>query len=406
MRIIQTTKFRPRSEWAERLRIRALAEPENVDLNSVLETYRRHNEFYANRLKTVLRWDNIAPLTKDELADIPVSASEPLHETRSSGTSGLQVIIRNTLSERRFRQALAYRPFLFYPLREVIADHLQQVIFVDGVEIDAVDKQQWPFEFGGRSYLTWRVGIAAPAEKILALLIQLRPQIIRGLCSGIVRFVEQTNRPLDNLGVQVVSPSGEFLTSEWRSVLSNAFAAPVLDRYGATETGSIAWQCPYCDDYHANVDELIVEPKQDGVLVTPLFIESQPMLRYQLEDRVDLHTEEHACRIRLPKLTVLEGRRDDWIIDGAGCQISPLSFQFEQVAGLKAWRMHQLETGAIHLYVDLEAGGEVGRNTRAQMIQQFQNTVPGRGCELIDGTRKLQRSGKFKRVVSDITFPR
>jgi phenylacetate-CoA ligase len=287
-------------------------------------------------------------------------------------------------------------------LREVIADHLQQVIFVDGVEIDAIDKQQWPFEFGGHNYLTWRVGIAAPTEKILALLTQLRPQIIRGLCSGIVRFVEQANKPLDNLGVQVVSPSGEFLTAEWRSVLTNAFAAPVLDRYGATETGSIAWQCPYCDAYHANVDELIVEPKPDGVLVTPIFIASQPILRYQLGDRVKLHAEEHACRIRLPKLTVIEGRRDDWIIDGAGRQVSPLSFQFEQVDGLKAWRMHQLKTGAIRLYVDLEADGEAGRNAHSQLIQQFQNIVPGRDCELLDGTSKLERPGKFKRVISDI----
>jgi len=148
---------------------------------------------------------------------------------------------------------------LFYPLAPAPDNIIRQVVFVDGKDVDPADKQQWPFDFGGRTYLTWRAGIAAAPEHIHALLQSVRPQVLRGLTSGLVRFVEELQRPLEGLGVQVVSPSGEQLSDDWRASLHEAFATPVLDRYGATETGSMAWQCPYCHDYHVNSDEIIVE---------------------------------------------------------------------------------------------------------------------------------------------------
>jgi phenylacetate-CoA ligase len=365
-----------------------------------MEAFRTHSTFYANRLAGVSAWQDIPPLSKQALRGLPVSAAEPLHETRTSGTTGVQVLIQNNTAERRFRQALAYRPFLFYQLDELDDNRVRQIIFVDGTAIDAVDKQQWPFEFGGRTYLTWRVGIAASPEQILGLLKAVQPQVIRGLTSGIVRFAEEVAARLDGLGVQVVSTSGEQLTPAWRTLLSDAFAAPLLDRYGATETGPIAWQCPYCDDYHANSDELILEESPEGLLATPLFIESQPLLRYPLGDRVELPDAEHDCRIRLPKLRILAGRRDDWLVDGAGRKVSPLSFQFEKVPGLIAWRVHQLQAGDLKLYFDAEHGSS-DSELREQLASQLTTIVPGRGYELFAGIWRLEHGGKFKRVVSD-----
>jgi phenylacetate-coenzyme A ligase PaaK-like adenylate-forming protein len=383
--------------------------------------FRNQHEYYAQRLAGVSRWHDAEPMSKQDMADLPLCTGEETFVTRSSGTSGFQVAVRNTAAERRFRQALAYRPFLFYPLSETV----RQVIFVDGIEVDAVDKQQWPFEFGGRRYLTWRVGTAAPVEGILTLLQAVRPEVIRGLLSGVVRFVEEMGVDLTNLGVRVVSPSGETLTPAWRGLLNTAFGSPVLDRYGATETGSIGWQCPYCNDYHANSDELLLETVVDGVdaaiveesgkhrmaaesasgclLATPLFIESQPLIRYQTGDRAVLHSAPHDCLTRLPKFTILEARRDDWLIDGAGRKVSPLSFQFEKVPGLSAWRIHQLKSGDIRLYFDVVAGEDkLSEAARQQLVHELQNIVPGRAHQLLPGVWQLRHGGKFKRVVSDL----
>ncbi len=399
MRFANSSKYQPRSDWATSLRSRALGEISQPDLSACLEAFRKHNHFYADRLAGVSSWNSITPLAKDELEEIPVRTDEPVHETRTSGTSGFQIAVKNSVSERRFRQALSYRPFLFSLPNNREESSLRQVIFVDGMQVDPVDKKQWPFKFGGHSWLTWRVGIAAPPEQILTSLQSIRPQVIRGLSSGLVRFVDEANAQLDGLGVQVVSPSGEHLTAGWRATMGDAFGAPVLDRYGSTETGAMAWQCPYCDDYHVNSDEIILEASPDGLLATPLFIESQPLLRYCVGDQVKLHEQQHDCRVRLPKLTLLEARRDDWIIDGAGRKVSPLSFQFEQVPGLKAWRIHQLQSGELRLYFDAETMPMA--IVRRQLISQLKNIVPGRRCELVSGTRKLVLAGKFKRVVSE-----
>lgn len=389
------------SEWAEALRSRAMSAQAEPDLHACLETFRRHDAFYADRLAGLSNWRNIPPLEKSELTLVPVIASEALHETRSSGTTGRQTVVRNTVLERRFRQALAYRPFLFYPLQPAPDNIIRQVIFVDGKDVDPADKQQWPFEFGGHTYLTWRAGIAASPEHIRALLQSVRPQVVRGLTSGLVRFVDELQRSLEGLGIQVVSPSGEQLSDAWRSSLHEAFAAPVLDRYGATETGSMAWQCPYCHDYHVNSDEIIVEDGSEGVLATPLFIESQPLLRYRLDDRIQFHAAQTNCRIRLPVITVLEARRDDWIIDGVGLKVSPLSFQFERIAGLKAWHLHQISSGALRLYFDSEVPGE---GIQEQLAKQLQEIVAGRDYELVKGVWGVERGGKFKRVTSDLSL--
>jgi phenylacetate-coenzyme A ligase PaaK-like adenylate-forming protein len=399
MRIAKSVKYRPRYEWAEGLRSRALAEFIGSDLDACLEAFRNHSAFYARRLTGVSRWQDIKPLDKEDFASLPVSTDGQTYDSRSSGTSGFQVTVRNSISERRFRQALAYRPFLFYTLDDIV----RQVIFIDGIQVEDANKKQWPFKFGGRTYLTWRVGIAAPAEQILSLLQTVRPHVIRGLSSGIVRFIDEVGTRLDGLGVQVVSPSGEHLTPAWRVLMGEAFATPLLDRYGTTETGPIAWQCPFCGDYHANSDEIILEYSPEGLLATPLFIESQAMLRYRPGDRVVMHTQEHDCRIRLPKLTILQARRDDWIIDGLGRKVSPLSFQFEQVEGLRAWRIHQLKSGVLRLYFDSETSdSKLGLDVRRELASQLQAIVPGREYELVAGIWKLERGGKFKRVVSDI----
>ena len=108
-------------------------------------------------------------------------------------------------------------------------------------------------------------------------------------------------------------------------------------------------------------------------------------------------------------MTVLEARRDDWIIDGAGLKVSPLSFQFERVAGLKAWHLHQLSSGALRLYFDSEVPGEAtsglpGEGIQEQLANQLQQIVTGRDYELVEGVRGLERCGKFKRVTSDLSL--
>jgi phenylacetate-coenzyme A ligase PaaK-like adenylate-forming protein len=398
MRFFNSVRYLRPEAWPNLLHSNAITVPPRVTLVECLEAFRDHDDFYSKRLTGVSRWDEIPPLQKNELSKVPIDNSDPIYESRSSGTTGYQAVIYNSIPERRFRQALAYRPFLFYQITKNLDCFVRQLIFIDGNNVDNLDKKQFPYEFGGRRYLTWRVGIAADPEKIYTLIKQIRPQVLRGLTSGIVRFVDEIDRPLDQFGIEVVSPSGEMLLDSWRNSLNLAFSSPVLDRYGSTETGSIAWQCPFCNLYHVNSDEIILEESTAGMLATPLFIQSQPLLRYQLDDLVKLLPENSDCHIKLPTISVLQARRDDWIVDGNGMKVSSLSFQFESISGLKAWQLHQLKTGELHLYFEVYKDSQ---GVRKQLAAEIEAVVINRKYKLFYGAWKLNRGGKFKRVVSD-----
>jgi phenylacetate-coenzyme A ligase PaaK-like adenylate-forming protein len=386
------------AEWAERLRLRALRGPPDQDLTAIIDTFRNHSEFYRARLAGLTDWATVPPLEKADVADIPVLATPDLKDARTSGTSGFQVTIRNTGREREFRRALLYRPQLFYDLPAAV----NQVVFVDGAWCASpADPPKW-FRYGGTTYQTWFCGVAGDPREIWQLLITLRPQLVRGIASGIVRFVETIVAPLRDIGVRIVAPGGEYLLPEWGRLMADAFGARVLDRYGSTESGAIAWQCPQCDRYHANTDEILLEAQPDGLLATPLFVSSQPLLRYRLGDCVRFDADAPQCPVRLPTLTIDAARRDDWLVDGDGRRVSPLAFQFEQVPGLSAWRLHQQADGELLLYFDAEQADVAG----PALLAAIAATVPGRNCTLIEGAWRVPDTGrlpgKFKRVSSEL----
>jgi len=389
----QSAVHAPQSEWASLLRQRALDGPINHDLKSLLDRYRRHSDFYRDRIGAADSWTQVPPLEKTELQNIPLDSATPTKEARTSGTSGFQVTIHNNRREREFRRALLYRPQLFYDLPKSVT----QVVFVDGHW--CADPQMDPKEFtyAGRHYRTWFAGAGAEPAAIMKLLTTLRPELIRGIASGIVRFIDESNGSLERIGARIIGPGGEFLTNEWRTLMQEAFGAQVLDRYGSTETGAIAWQCPHCCRYHANSDEIVLEADPDGLIATPLFISSQPLLRYRLGDMITFDNDSADCPVQLPTITIDAARRDDWVIDGAGRRISPLSFQFEQVPHLTAWRLHQLSDGSLHIYFDSERPDIAARF----LVQHLAEAVPDRPRRIIEGIWKLDRPGKFKRISSD-----
>lgn len=382
----------PEAEWAEWLRRRALEPPARHDLEALLERY-RGDAFYRERIGAARRWGEVRPLEKRELDDIPVDDTVPTRPVRTSGTSGLQVTIHQSQREREFRRALLYRPQLFYDLPTAVT----QVVFVDGNWCASPAMPPKEFTFGGRHYRTWFAGASAEPSAVRELLTGLRPELIRGIASGIVRFIEESPGSLEQLGARIIGPGGEFLSDDWRKRIEQAFGAPVLDRYGSTETGAIAWQCPHCGRYHANADEIVLEADADGLIATPLFAEAQPLLRYRLGDLVAFDAERPDCPIQLPTITIEAARRDDWVIDGAGRRISPLSFQFERMPHLRAWRLHQHGDGSLELYFDAARPDVVA----PLLARHLAEAVPGRAARLTEGIWRLRRAGKFKRVSSD-----
>nr|WAP33715.1 MichE [Micromonospora sp. SCSIO 07395] len=108
---------------------------------------------------------------------------------------------------------------------------------------------------------------------------------------------------------------GEPLTPARRRRISEIWGVPVVEEYGSTETGSLAGECPH-GRMHLWADRMIFEvydpetgrlsPEGDGQLVvTPLYREAMPLLRYNLADDVRVAWEECPCGWHLPSIRVL-----------------------------------------------------------------------------------------------------
>ncbi|MFB6522409.1 phenylacetate--CoA ligase family protein [Streptomyces sp. NPDC056401] len=108
---------------------------------------------------------------------------------------------------------------------------------------------------------------------------------------------------------------GEPLTPARRSRISRLWGVPVIEEYGSTETGSLAGECPN-GRLHLWADRALFEVydpqtgtvRADGegqLVVTPLFREAMPLLRYNLEDNVSVSYDDCACGWNLPTVKVL-----------------------------------------------------------------------------------------------------
>jgi phenylacetate-CoA ligase len=108
---------------------------------------------------------------------------------------------------------------------------------------------------------------------------------------------------------------GEPLSPARRARISEIWGVPVVEEYGSTETGSLAGQCPE-GHLHLWSDRIIFEvydrstgtvrtEGQGQLVVTPLYRQAMPLLRYNIEDEVDISYEPCPCGWRLPTVQVL-----------------------------------------------------------------------------------------------------
>lgn len=377
--------------WRSALRASLSVPAQAVDKAALFRWIRELSSFYAGLEEKNYDFR----LTKQDIAKvIPKPNSPGIYSTTTSGTTGRIVKVFYSPEEFRFKSELLYRPMDLYDLPTAT----NQLILLD---IDEACRGPMIEQRGPRIYRSFLMSASAGTARQMQALREIRPEVLRGFPSAMVALAEAVpHRQLRALGVRYLSPSGEMLPRQWRDLLAEAFGGRVLDRYGATETGAIGWQCPLCDAYHANTDEFALETDAMGnLLVTPLFLVTQPLYRYELGDNVSIVEPDLGCSVRLHRMTINEARRDDWLIDGQQRKVSPLVFNFEKFAGVRTWKVHQHPDGAISLAV---TGDDIDVAYLNRILDHVRQKVPGRPVRIeADPFRMQLRHGKFKRVSSE-----
>lgn len=259
-------------------------------------------------------------------------------------------------------------------------------------------------------------------QSIAALVEQLNryePTIVATYPTAALLLAEEAAAGRLRLALRELWTGGENLSAGMRSVLEGEFGCAVNNSYGASEFLALAAPCRL-GTLHLNSDWAILEPVDDGLrplppgeqgrttLLTNLANHVQPLIRYDIGDRVTLRAERCACGSPLPAIEV-QGRVDDMVVlrgdGGSTVRLLPLALTtvLEDDAGVFDFQLVQQGETALRLTIGGDAGSPTLQHARSALATYLRRQGLAKVridvCRSAAGVRG--RSGKVQRVVAE-----
>jgi phenylacetate-CoA ligase len=162
-----------------------------------------------------------------------------------------------------------------------------------------------------------------PVAEVVEPLNQWKPDYLATYASLARALAEEQLGGRLRIAPRVIAVGGEVLTREARKRIEKAWGKVLYDTYGASETGILAAECDRHVGLHFSEDLTIVEvvdadgrPVRPGdfgerVLVTVLFRHTQPLIRYELSDKVRLAAEPCPCGRPFRVIDSVQGRVEE-----------------------------------------------------------------------------------------------
>lgn len=170
-------------------------------------------------------------------------------------------------------------------------------------------------------------GAVTPSERQVRLLSEWGATVIVGTPSYVLHLADVAERMgMDlkrdfklRLGIHTAEP----MTEAARRSIEARWGIKAYDNFGSVETGAATFECTEQDGYHINEDAYIFEilerdtmqpvrPGDDGVVVvTSLFKEAAPVIRYNLEDISSIIGDRCPCGRTFRRLRKIKGRASE-----------------------------------------------------------------------------------------------
>jgi phenylacetate-coenzyme A ligase PaaK-like adenylate-forming protein len=260
-----------------------------------------------------------------------------------------------------------------------------------------------------------------PVEALDAELDAFDPTILSTYPSAAVILAEERLAGRLNIAPREIWTGGETLTPSMRSFLHEAFRCPVSNDYGASEFLALGSECAL-GRLHANTDWAILESVDDEgrpvpvgeqgarCLLTNLANRVQPLIRYDLGDRLRIHERACACGSPFPVIDV-RGRTDDTLHLGIGkdvVRLSPLAVStvLEDDAGLFDFQLVQQGPRRLQLTTRLRGPAaraclQRGRDALLAFIADQGAQGVSIRCRSSEPIRQRD-SGKIQRIVAAV----
>jgi len=264
------------------------------------------------------------------------------------------------------------------------------------------------------------ISFLQPIDALVAALDAFAPTIVATYPSAAALLAEERMAGRLRAAPREIWTGGEDLSAAMRHFVQQAFGCRVASSYGASEFLSMASECDR-GRLHLNSDWVILEPVDAQgravppgeagatTLLTNLANHLQPLIRYDLGDRVTLHAEPCACGSPLPAIEV-GGRCDDTLKLGRArtrpVAVLPLALStvLEEEAGLFDFQLEQ--RGPCDLLLRTGLDGEAGQAALGRARRVLTDFLAGQGAAGVrircrGGEAGLRgRSGKVPRVIA------
>ena len=233
-------------------------------------------------------------------------------------------------------------------------------------------------------------------------------------------LAEQARCGALSLGLQEVWTGGETLTPGARQAITQGLGWALRNSYGASEFLPIAWECSQ-GQLHVNADWVILEavdarhrPVPPGTLshttlLTNMANHLQPLIRFDIGERIALGARPCACGSDLPVVQV-EGRSDDALslpgTDGNPVMLLPLALStlLEDEAGVFDFQLQALGPCRWRLTLGADEDPSPARRERCRRLLAAFARQQGAVAPHIE-TRLAEaipagRSGKRQRILA------
>jgi phenylacetate-CoA ligase len=261
--------------------------------------------------------------------------------------------------------------------------------------------------------------ILQPTATLVAGLNAFGPSIIATYPTAAALLADEAQRGTLRIHPQEVWTGGETLSDAMRTRIEQGLGCPLRNSYGASEFLPIAWECAQ-GRLHVNADWVILEavdaqhrPVPAGrvshtTLLTNLANHVQPLIRFDIGDRIVFEPTPCGCGCELPTLQV-QGRRDDILVErdhlGAPVSLLPLALTslLEEEAGVFEFVLRQQRVG--HWCLTLGPAAEHTRAVRSRCRELLENFAVLQGAAglhvdvRVADALPLGRSGKLSRIV-------
>src|SRR5690606_31174902 len=305
---------------------------------------------------------------RNNISDVVVKTEEILAKSKTGGTTGKSLEVRNFARNSQERHAFLddFRSRFGYELGKKTAWFSGKALLTGK---DIKKNRFWKTDFihHVRYYSTFHI-----KENYLKYyvedLIKYQPEYLVGFPSTMFEIAKNGLRNGYDFPAGVIKaifPTAETVTAETRKTIESFFKAKIYDQYASSEGAPFIFECKNGNlhlELQSGVFEVLDKNNQatnsGRLIVTSFTNEGTPLIRYDIGDSITLEDESKTCTCgnKNPLVKEILGRIDDYVfsLENGKINLGNVSNTLKDTRGIVRFQaiQNQLDTIEVLLVID------------------------------------------------------